>query len=75
MITASGTGNFGKSAESGMDDEDQGSYIDMMHELGRMPLSMSSGMQPEFYFNNYEISMLKSLSAASFSEQSRSFER
>ena len=31
--------------------------------------------QPEFYFNNYEISMLKSLSAASFSEQSRSFER
>ena len=32
-------------------------------------------MQPEFYFNNYEISMLKSLSTASFSGQSRSFAR
>ena len=30
---------------------------------------------PEFYFNNYEISMLKSLSTASFSGQSRSFAR
>ena len=32
-------------------------------------------IHPEFYFNNYEISMLKSLSTASFSGQSRSFAR
>ena len=34
-----------------------------------------SHYKPGFYFNNYETSMLKSLSTASFSGQSRSFAR
>ena len=45
------------------------------NHIGFVQYYYNSTEKPEFYFNNYEISMLKSLSAASFSEQSRSFER
>ena len=58
-----------------MDDSKQ-LLFDMNGRLPALKYTLPMALQhPEFYFNNYEISMLKSLSAASYSGQSRSLAR